>query len=478
MDTSSFLFLGFAAVVILIYHLGRAVAWRQAVLFVANAAFLASVSRNWKSFIPMLGFLAAGYVGVRLLQARRSRSFFLLFVIATLVSFVWLKQYSFVPDRLSLHAVYVTIGLSYIFFRVLHMIIDAYGGNLQERIGVIPYLNYTLNFTTLIAGPIQTYPEYAVSQLAPWQQGLTLPRAAKGLERVAIGFFKVRVLSMLFLAEHAAAISQLHTAQSSLDKVLTGTLIAVTYPFYLYCNFSGYCDMMIGVACFLNLELPENFDRPFSSTSFLGFWGRWHMTLSNWLKAYLYTPMVKGMMRRFPSEAVEPYLGVIAFFVTFFLVGVWHGQTSEFVFYGLVLGLGISLNKLYQVLMARWLGRKHYSALRSHPLYVAAARGLTFTFFTFMLLWFWSSWTQLNDMKNSVTLVQNAAIWVTIFVVSTVGLALWEAARERAMRIEWSGLPVLLAGPVRAAWALYLFGVSMAVLRAVHVPTPILYRIF
>ena len=128
------------------------------------------------------------------------------------------------------------------------------------------------------------------------------------------------------------------------------------YPVYVYFNFSGYMDLVIGVARFLRLELPENFNRPFSSCSFLEFWSRWHMTLSSWMKTYVYTPLLKAMMERFQSPAIEPFLGVFAFFVTFFLVGAWHGQTSEFLFFGVLLGLGISLNKLYQILLAKRSG--------------------------------------------------------------------------------------------------------------------------
>ena len=76
--------------------------------------------------------------------------------------------------------------------------------------------------------------------------------------------------------------------------------------------------------------MPENFDWPFLAENFIAFWGRWHITLSNWLKTYVYTPLLMSSMRRFPAPSLEPYLGAFAYFVTFFLVGAWHGQTSMF----------------------------------------------------------------------------------------------------------------------------------------------------
>jgi D-alanyl-lipoteichoic acid acyltransferase DltB (MBOAT superfamily) len=459
--------------------LGRSVAWRQAVLLLANLVFLASISRQWLAYLPLLAFLAVGYVGIRLAQSRKSTAAFLALLGTTILLFLWLKQYRIVPESLFLPFAYLTVGLSYIFFRVLHMIIDARDGNLTDRVGVVPYLNYTLNFTTLIAGPIQSYSDYALSQLGPHVPRLTLERAGTAIERIALGFFKVRVLSMFALAVQGAAVNDLIHGPMHGSRLLTASYTAVLYPVFLYFNFSGYCDMMIGLARFLGFDLPENFDRPFSSTSFLEFWGsRWHMTLSNWLKVYVYTPLLKALMGRFPSATIDPFLGVCAYFFTFFLIGAWHGQTSEFLFFGFLLGLGVSLNKLYQVLMAKALGRKRFKSLSCNFFYCAFARGLTFTFFAFTLLWFWSTWPQIHQMASSLTFVRNMMLWLATWICSTAVLALWEAVRAWALSLNWRGKPVLLVGPVRAAWATYLAAIAMIVLKAIHVPMPVLYRIF
>ena len=123
------------------------------------------------------------------------------------------------------------------------------------------------------------------------------------------------------------------------------------YPLYIYCNFSGYIDIVIGIARFLRIQLPENFNRPFSSQNYMIFWSRWHITLSTWFQIYVYGPLCYWTLRRWRSPATEALLNVFAFFLTFFLVGLWHGQTSSFMFFGLLLGLGVSVTKLYQVLM-------------------------------------------------------------------------------------------------------------------------------
>ena len=145
--------------------------------------------------------------------------------------------------------------------------------------------------------------------------------------------------------------------------------LIVAYPLFLYANFSGYIDIVIALARLMRLRLPENFDRPFSASSVLDFWNRWHMTLSNWLKTYLYNPLLLALMRRISSTAMDPLLGVLCFFVTFFLIGVWHGRTSEFIMFGVLTGGGMSINKLWQLWLMRRLGRKGYKALAANTVY-------------------------------------------------------------------------------------------------------------
>jgi D-alanyl-lipoteichoic acid acyltransferase DltB (MBOAT superfamily) len=130
---------------------------------------------------------------------------------------------------------------------------------------------------------------------------------------------------------------------------------------------------------------------------------------------------------------VEPYLAVFAFFLTFFLIGVWHGQTPEFLFYGFLLGLGVSVNKTYQLAMVSLLGRKRFAAVSSKPFYVAVARGLTFTYVCATIVWFWSSWKQIAEMRALLGMGLILAILAAIFAGATIVLAIWEALRSRVV---------------------------------------------
>jgi alginate O-acetyltransferase complex protein AlgI len=478
MDVSTLQFLGFALLVAVVYNLFRALAWRQAILLLANVAFLATISLNWKAYLPLAFFLVLGYASIRLMQRHKSNAAFVPLVAGVVLIFIHLKQYKFLPASSFLPFFYVTVGLSYIFFRVVHMIVDARDGAFPDRVGVISYFNYTLNFTTLIAGPIQLYPDFADSQLRLERPRLTVEQGLAALQRIAIGFFKLRVVSMILLTLHGAAVRSLSSQQPSRTRLLTAAAVVVLYPLYLYFNFSGYVDLMIGVARFLRMELPENFDRPFSSCSFLEFWSRWHMTLSSWLKTYVFSPLLKALMEKCPSPAIEPFLGVFAFFVTFFLVGAWHGQTSEFLFFGVLQGSGVALNKLYQILLVSVLGRKSSKALDSNATYRALARGLTFTYFVLTVVWFWSTWTQIHLLAGALSFSLEVGLWLLIWLGATIVLAIWEAARTMTLSIKHDGAPIILAWPVRTAWALYLIVLAALTLSFVNAPAPVLYRIF
>jgi alginate O-acetyltransferase complex protein AlgI len=231
---------------------------------------------------------------------------------------------------------------------------------------------------------------------------LTLPDIGVAGWRIVLGAFKVWILSDILFAWQADAIAALTPGLGFGWRVLTGALVVVLYPLFLYANFSGYTDFVIGVARLFRLRLPENFDRPFGAVNFIEFWSRWHISLSQWLRSYVFNPLLLGWMRRFRLARSKQYPAVAAFFVTFFLVGAWHGQTSEFLFFGLLQGGGVAGNRLYQVAMTRRLTPVEYGRVCANPMYRAVSRGLTFTWFAFTLLWFWASWARIGALATAL----------------------------------------------------------------------------
>ena len=477
MNVPSYAFLAFAAVVALAINLS-AKAWRrQAVLLVANLLFVLTFTRDPRQLAPFALLLAAGYGCTKLLERRKSRALFAVLVVALIVAFCALKRYTFVPSGLFLPFAYFTVGMSYVFFRLLHLVIDAYQDALPDRVGPVAYVNYTLNFTSLVSGPIQFYRDYRRNE-SERPPALTGETAAYALGRIVMGFFKVSIVSPLFGRAQSALVAAIAPGDPS-RAVLAAAIVPGVFLLYLYFNFSGYTDFVIGTARFLRLELPENFERPFIATGFIDFWGRWHITLANWVKTYVYSPLLLAMMRRYPSPRVEPLLGVIAYFVAFFFVGVWHGQTSMFLFLGVLLGLGVSVNKLYQILMVRRLGRARYRTLCANPLYAACSRGATLGYFAFASLWFWSSWTQLGAFARALGPAGLVLAFVLLFAETAVATTAWKALDDavRALAAQPQARTPGRYARLAAYSALAVLVVSVTVV--LNAPAPhIVYRGF
>jgi len=476
-NVPSWEFLGFATLVALAINVSAAARWRRAILLVANIAFILTFTRSPLQLAPFATLLLAGFAAMKLLERRKNAIAFPLVVGAFVVAFFWLKRYTFVPAGLLLPFPYLSVGLSYVFFRVLSLVIDAYQNALPAAIGPLTYVNYTVNFTSFVSGPIQSIRDYRTSE-SERPPALDASVAGRAIERIALGFFKVSVLSPLAAAAQAACVAH-GTASPPAPRIAFAALAVGLFPIYLYVNFSGYMDVVIGVARFLRLDLPENFANPFAAQGFIDFWSRWHITLSNWFKTYVFSPLLIALMRRFTSPSIEPLLGVFAFFVTFFLVGVWHGQTSEFIFYGALQGLGVSGNKLFSIVMTRRLGRRGYAALRAHPLWVPLSRGLTIGYFSLTLLWFWSTWPQLARASSSLGIAGTFAAALLVVAGFTLVLCALARANEALQPLLTTHGSRVAAPYVRVAWATALVVITVSVTAVLNAPAPhIVYKAF
>lgn len=478
MDSASFQFVAFGLLVAAVSNLSSSAVWRSTVLLLASLAFLGMLAPHPLLFLPLAGFLLLGYAGLALSERGRLRSTGWL-VCAVLVAYVWLKKYTFLPEGLFLRFPYFTLGLSYIFFRVLHLVIESGDADNRQHVGFGAYLLYTLNFTTLVSGPIQRYDEFARDQFARPPIVLGAPIIGVQCERIVRGLFKVNVLAMVLQLVQEDALAQLSLPQPAAVKWLAAFRLAIVYPLFLYANFSGYIDIVIALARLMRLRLPENFDRPFSAASFLDFWNRWHITLSTWLKTYVYNPLLLALMRRISSAPVQPFLGVFCFFVTFFLIGVWHGRTSEFVVFGLLQGGGVAANKLWQLQLARLLGRRGYKALAADPLYIAFGRGLTYSWFAFTLFWFWADWQQIGTVFASLGIARWLVVWLAILLCATAILAAWEWLRAALLRIETSDGPVLCGRYALVVYASALGLATFVFTQLLSLPPPgLIYKTF
>ncbi|WP_197413851.1 MBOAT family O-acyltransferase [Terracidiphilus gabretensis] len=400
-------------------------------------------------------------------------------ILAIVFAYVWLKKYTFLPEQSFLHFPYFTLGLSYIFFRVLHLLIESGDGVEKRHVGFGVYLLYTLNFTTFVSGPIQRYDDFVRDQLTNEPPPLNAAIVGLQLERLVRGFFKVNVLAMFLQAYQQDAILQMGEMMPLNLKLYAAARLFALYPLFLYCNFSGYIDLVIAIARLMRITLPENFNRSFSAACVIDFWSQWHMTLSSWFKSYVYNPLLLALMRRISSLTIEPFLGVFCFFVTFFLVGIWHGRTSQFVIYGLLTGLGVSVNKLWQVALTQAMGRKSYKNLAKNPAYRAFGRGLNFSWFAFTLIWFWGDSKEIHGIFAALSPALWLGVWAAIWLSATILLALWEITRAALLSLKTSDGPMLTSRYARVVYASALGLAALFFTALLSQPAPgIVYKAF
>ena len=438
MTLTSFTFVAFALCVALLSNASRNPEWRSWVLLLANTVFIGSYVNQPLALLPLAAFLLLCFGSIEFVRRSRSGPLFWGSLSAILASFVLLKKFSFLSESWLLPFPYLLMGLSYVLFRALHLLIDARQGELKQPISPRDFFNYTCNFLTFTAGPIQRFEAYQAQR----EQTVALDEAAvfRAFSRVTLGFLKVAAVSAIFNHLFATVSGRVldpvgSAALSAHGFGLAFVVSALCYTVYLYYNFSGYVDIVIGVGWLCGQQLPENFNQPFLARSFLDFWSRWHMTLSDWFKTYVFNPLLKILAGRFRAAKAAPYLAVVAFFVTFTIMGVWHGTTSVFLIYGLVLGFGASVNKLWQVLAQQRLGKKRYKALAETAPAIYLSRGLTLAYFAIALSCLWLDLGQLVAIVGRLGVLGSAACYVGLALASGGAFFAWDALWARLSRL-------------------------------------------
>jgi D-alanyl-lipoteichoic acid acyltransferase DltB (MBOAT superfamily) len=226
-------------------------------------------------------------------------------------------------------AVILPIGISFFTFTQIAFLVDAHHKKAAEP-SLINYALFVTYFPHLLAGPILHHREMMPQFADRANKQVDYDNMARGLALLAIGLAKkVLIADTLAVAVGEGYNSPL--APSFADAWVT----SICYTMQIYFDFSGYTDMALGMALMMNIRLPQNFDSPYRSRNLREFWRRWHMTLSRFLRDYVYIPL--GGNRR--GEAWTAW----ALIVTFTLGGLWHGANWTFVLWGLANGLGLVL---------------------------------------------------------------------------------------------------------------------------------------
>jgi alginate O-acetyltransferase complex protein AlgI len=334
---SSPVFFAFFAVFLVVYRFVPD-RWRLGAIIVGSAVFYAWWRVEYLTVpvvLTVIGYFGALHVVAAATPTDRRRRL-LLVVVVLFLPLVAFKYTDFfihqvfgpvVGGSVSRLDLILPLGISFITFTIAAYVIDVYRGHYPAEASFSRLLGYVLFFPHLIAGPILR-PRELLPQLA------RLKALASRRLTLAAALFTVGLAKKLIVADQIApAVDAVYAGQGT----LTGWyyLLAVYgFSVQIYCDFSGYTDMAIGLALALGIKLPNNFSRPYSSASIIEFWRRWHITLSYWLRDYLYIAM--GGNRNGKAQQMRNLV------VTMVLGGLWHGANWTFVLWGLVHGLGIA----------------------------------------------------------------------------------------------------------------------------------------
>ena len=300
--------------------------------------------------------------------------------------------------------------------------------------------------------------------------------------RIINGYVKIVFVSALFFSLHgrlAAALEATGDGRGMMELAALYVAAGAAFTIYFYYNFAGYMDVIIGFGRMMGFDPPENFNKPFAARNFLEFWSRWHITLSDWFRFYMFNPLLKSMIGIWGNPRAANYLGVVAFFATFLVLGVWHGATDVFFVYGLFLGAGVSLNKLYQVLAAKQLGKDGYKRLSENPLYIYLCRGVTFTYFSVALTGLWVDMAGLTRIAGMLGPDARAGAITGTFIVAAASEFWLERSRARMVGLEWRFRCVYEDLAARNAWLAVkaLLVISFAIISVAAAPE-ITYKAF
>lgn len=228
------------------------------------------------------------------------------------------------------------VGISFYTFQSISYVVDVYKGKINATDSWLDYIFFLSFFPALVAGPI-VRADYFLPQIEENRMA-SKTEVYAGLWLVIVG-----VIKKALIADYISQYNDLVFNDPSLYTGVQALMGVLGYTMQIYCDFSGYSDMAIGLALMMGFKLGINFDSPYQSVNLTEFWRRWHISLSSWLRDYLYIPLGgnrKGVFRTYLNN-----------FLTMLIGGLWHGAAWKFVFWGGMHGVGLAIHKAFKPLL-------------------------------------------------------------------------------------------------------------------------------
>ncbi len=238
--------------------------------------------------------------------------------------------------------IFLPVGISFFTFQSLSYTIDIFRGQLKPLNSLLDYAFYVSFFPQLVAGPIVRARDFIPQIRRPLV--VTEEMFGRGVFLILAGLFKKAIISDYISVNFVERVFEQPDLYSGLENLLG----IYGYTLQIYCDFSGYSDMAIGLALLLGFQFPKNFDSPYKSKSISEYWRRWHISLSTWLKDYIYISMGGNRKGKF-----RQYINLLT---TMLLGGLWHGASICFVLWGAFHGLLLCIDKATHKIQERWPG--------------------------------------------------------------------------------------------------------------------------
>ncbi|HNY06326.1 MAG TPA: MBOAT family O-acyltransferase [Candidatus Egerieousia sp.] len=235
--------------------------------------------------------------------------------------------------------IFLPVGISFFTFQSLSYTIDIYRGEIKPLHNLLDYAFYVSFFPQLVAGPIVRAKDF-IPQIRK-KPVVTDKMIGAALFLIAGGLFKKAVISDYISINFVDRVFDSPTLFSGVENLLA----TYGYALQIYCDFSGYSDMAIGIALLLGFHFNINFNNPYKSVSVTDFWHRWHISLSTWMRDYVYISL--GGNRK---GKIRQYLNLL---VTMFLCGLWHGASWNFILWGSLHGVALAVNKVWKSIIGR-----------------------------------------------------------------------------------------------------------------------------
>lgn len=390
--SSPVFFVFFLCVLALYWALGGSRRWQQGLLLLANLFFLAKFGPVYL-LLPVAALVDFA-VGLRLEASKTPairKAWVSLSLLVNVGLLVFFKLLPLIGDRTGARGWgwLFTLSLSFYCFQSLSYTIDVYRGDAKPERSALGYLASALFFPTILAGPIPRTAKLLRQWAKPF--GLTRQQGAAALLLIATGLVKKLLVADYLADNFVNRVFDTPLLYSGVENLLA----VYGYALQLFFDFSGYSDIAIGVAMLLGFAVPENFRTPYLSVNLQDFWKRWHISFSSWLTDYLFESLPK-------SRAWLRLSFTYAILTTFLLGGLWHGITWNFLIWGALHGVVLSLVFVWS--QSRWKkGRKR--RLGEGPLWARVLGALlTFHFVCFTWIFF-----RAQDVATAKLILQQIA---------------------------------------------------------------------